>query len=66
VSTNERNEYLSGTWRDEQWLDNWTAVTQDGKLSAQFEHTMLVTDSGVDILTKRLKHNGLPYFMTGR
>lgn len=55
-----------GTWRDEQWLDNWTAVTQDGKLSAQFEHTLLVTDSGVDILTKRLKHDGLPYFMTGR
>jgi len=55
-----------GTWKDEQWLDNWTAVTQDGKLSAQFEHTLLVTDSGVDILTQRLKHDGKPYFMTGR
>nr|CAG4642988.1 EOG090X0POW [Evadne anonyx] len=53
-----------GTWRDEQWLDNWTAVTQDGKLSAQFEHTLLVTDSGVDVLTKRLKYDGLPYYMT--
>ena len=34
---------FAGTWRDEQWPDNWTAVTADGKLSAQFEHTLLVT-----------------------
>ncbi len=32
--------------------DGWTAVTADGRLSAQFEHTVLVTDSGHDILTK--------------
>jgi methionyl aminopeptidase len=32
--------------------DNWTAVTADGKRSAQFEHTLLVTEKGVDILTK--------------
>ncbi|MDR2301085.1 MAG: type I methionyl aminopeptidase [Deltaproteobacteria bacterium] len=31
--------------------DGWTAVTADGKLSAQFEHTMAVTDKGVDVLT---------------
>jgi methionyl aminopeptidase len=31
--------------------DGWTAVTVDGKLSAQFEHTIAVTDSGCDILT---------------
>lgn len=31
--------------------DNWTAVTADGKRSAQFEHTMLVTETGVEILT---------------
>jgi methionyl aminopeptidase len=31
--------------------DGWTAVTADGKLSAQFEHTMAVTESGADILT---------------
>ncbi len=32
--------------------DGWTAVTSDGRLSAQFEHTVLVTDEGVEILTK--------------
>lgn len=31
--------------------DGWTAVTVDGKDSAQFEHTVLVTESGVEILT---------------
>lgn len=31
--------------------DGWTARTIDGKLSAQFEHTVLVTDTGVEILT---------------
>ncbi|KAI7871144.1 peptidase M24, structural domain-containing protein [Spinellus fusiger] len=40
-----------GTWRDEIWPDNWTAVTKDGKRSAQFEHTLLVTEQGVEILT---------------
>lgn len=33
--------------------DEWTAVTADGRLSAQFEHTILVTDSGCEILTRR-------------
>ena len=32
--------------------DGWTAVTTDGKLSAQWEHTVLVTEDGVEILTK--------------
>ena len=32
--------------------DNWTARTSDGALSAQYEHTVLVTDDGVEILTK--------------
>ena len=31
--------------------DNWTAVTLDGKLSAQYEHTIMVTETGVEILT---------------
>jgi methionyl aminopeptidase len=31
--------------------DSWTAVTADGSLSAQFEHTVLVTDTGVEVLT---------------
>ena len=33
--------------------DGWTAVTRDHSLSAQWEHTLLVTDSGVEILTLR-------------
>lgn len=33
--------------------DRWTVVTMDNNLSAQFEHTVLVTDNGYEILTKR-------------
>jgi methionyl aminopeptidase len=40
-----------GTWQDELWDDGWTAVTADGKRSAQFEHTVVVTDGGAEILT---------------
>ena len=32
--------------------DGWTVTTADGSLSAQFEHTVLVTESGVEILTQ--------------
>lgn len=32
--------------------DNWTVRTKDGSLSAQWEHTILVTDTGYEILTK--------------
>lgn len=35
--------------------DRWTAVTKDKSLSAQFEHTVLVTDKGYEILTDRSK-----------
>ena len=44
-----------GDYRDVTWPDGWTAVTRDGKRSAQFEHTMIVTETGVDVLTKRLE-----------
>ena len=40
-----------GSWRYNSWDDGWTAVTADGKRTAQFEHTVLVTDTGVDVLT---------------
>lgn len=33
--------------------DNWTVITKDHSLSAQWEHTLLVTDDGVEILTLR-------------
>lgn len=52
-----------GTWHDEVWPDNWTAVTADGKRSAQFEQTLLVTDTGCEILTRRRTHDGQPWFM---
>jgi methionyl aminopeptidase len=31
--------------------DDWTAVTQDGSLSAHFEHTVAILDDGPEILT---------------
>jgi methionyl aminopeptidase len=59
-----------GTHRDKTWPDDWTSVTQDGSLTAQFgefhtscfqvhvltciEHTLLVTEDGVEVLTARL------------
>ncbi len=33
------------------WDDDWTVVTADGRRSAQFEHTLLVTETGAEILT---------------
>ena len=42
-----------GTYKDKTWPDQWTAVTCDGKRSAQFEHTLLVTEDGIEILTAR-------------
>ena len=33
------------------WEDEWTALTQDGRRSAQFEHTLVVTESGFELLT---------------
>ena len=33
------------------WDDDWTAVTTDGRRTAQFEHTMLVADDGVELTT---------------
>merc|ERR1712048_999960 len=38
---------------DKTWPDNWTAVTKNGKRSAQFEHVFLVTETGVEVLTAR-------------
>ncbi|KAH0697490.1 hypothetical protein KY289_014972 [Solanum tuberosum] len=34
------------------WDDDWTVVTEDGSLSAQFEHTILITADGAEILTQ--------------
>ena len=40
-----------GTYEWEMWDDNWTVTTKDKSLTAQFEHTIVVTDSGAEILT---------------
>jgi len=40
-----------GTHEWQMWDDGWTVVTRDRSRSAQFEHTLLVTDSGAEILT---------------
>ena len=40
-----------GAWQHKMWDDDWTAVTTDGRWTAQFEHTCLVTDDGVEVLT---------------
>jgi methionyl aminopeptidase len=40
-----------GTIEYDVWPDGWTAVTKDRKRTAQFEHTVLVTESGYEILT---------------
>jgi methionyl aminopeptidase len=40
-----------GSDKHRMWDDEWTAVTIDGQRTAQFEHTVLVTDDGFDVLT---------------
>jgi methionyl aminopeptidase len=42
----------AGGWQHKMVFDDdWTAITADGKRSAQYEHTVLVTDDGVEVLT---------------
>jgi methionyl aminopeptidase len=40
-----------GTWEETTWDDEWTAVTKDLKRTAQFEHTLVVTPTGAEVLT---------------
>eukprot|EP00331_Platyophrya_macrostoma_P034924 CAMPEP_0176445804 /NCGR_PEP_ID=MMETSP0127-20121128/23936_1 /TAXON_ID=938130 /ORGANISM="Platyophrya macrostoma, Strain WH" /LENGTH=339 /DNA_ID=CAMNT_0017831693 /DNA_START=215 /DNA_END=1234 /DNA_ORIENTATION=- len=42
----------AGVWKDVCWPDDWTITTADGKRSAQFEHTILITKEGHEFLTK--------------
>lgn len=48
----------AGDWRAEVLADRWTAVTVDGSLSAQYEHTVAVTPDGVRLLTVGAGHPG--------
>jgi methionyl aminopeptidase len=43
-----------GTHREKIWPDGWTSVTEDGRRSAQFEHTLVITPDGCEVLTARL------------
>lgn len=44
------------------WPDGWTATTTDGKRSAQFEHTLLITDTGVEALTGKTENSPLQFW----
>ena len=45
--------------------DGWTIVTKDHSLSAQWEHTVLVTDAGYEVLTRSAATPAPPQFVTG-
>lgn len=51
----------AGVWQDTHWVDEWTAVTVDGKRSAQFEDCLLVTETGYEVLTARTA-NSKPFW----
>ena len=44
------------------WPDRWTATTIDGLRSAQFEHTLLVTNTGVEALTAKNEYSPLQFW----
>ncbi|KAL7577785.1 hypothetical protein ACA910_010541 [Epithemia clementina (nom. ined.)] len=44
------------------WPDEWTATTVDGKRSAQFEHTLLITPDGVEALTGKTADSPLQFW----
>eukprot|EP00828_Plagiopyla_frontata_P010630 TRINITY_DN156_c0_g1_i6.p1 TRINITY_DN156_c0_g1~~TRINITY_DN156_c0_g1_i6.p1 ORF type:complete len:256 (-),score=49.59 TRINITY_DN156_c0_g1_i6:81-848(-) len=48
-----------GSYKDTRWPDDWTAVTMDGKRSAQFENTYVITEGGFECLTKRFADSPL-------
>lgn len=48
----------AGAWQHRMWEDGWTAVTVDGRRTAQFEHTVLVTDDGAEVLTASAPSSG--------
>mmetsp|Transcript_73672 Transcript_73672/g.213412 ORF Transcript_73672/g.213412 Transcript_73672/m.213412 type:complete len:404 (-) Transcript_73672:141-1352(-) len=44
------------------WPDDWTATTVDGKRSAQFEHSLLVTEEGVEALTAKNENSMVQFW----
>lgn len=51
-----------GSAKPLQWPDDWTATTIDGKRTAQFEHTLLVTPDGVEPLTGKLPSSPVQFW----
>jgi methionyl aminopeptidase len=51
-----------GSWRVRMWPDGWTAATEDRKRTAQFEHTIVVTDTAAEILTRPSDTTDHPYW----
>ncbi len=56
----------AGTHEVEVLDDEWTAVTVDGQLSAHFEHTILVTEAGPEVLTRARPGTRLEMSRPGR
>lgn len=52
----------AGTWKARVWSDGWTAVTADGSRTAQFEHTVLITDDEPELLTTPTDTSTHPYW----
>jgi len=50
-----------GVWQTKRLRDGWTVLTRDGELSAQFEHTILTTEDGSDVLTDPARLAGTAY-----
>jgi methionyl aminopeptidase len=46
--------------------DGWTVVTKDHSLSAQWEHTVLVTETGFEVLTLSARSPAIPAFITAQ
>ena len=53
----------SGKWDVKILNDGWTAVTRDKSLSAQFEHTLGITENGYEIFTESVKSYSKPPYL---
>jgi methionyl aminopeptidase len=53
----------AGDYRIRSMKDGWTVKTKDRSLSAQYEHTLVVTDNGCEIMTLR-KDETIPNVLT--
>ncbi len=51
-----------GSYRAQMWSDGWTATTTDRSRTAQFEHTILITEDGPEILTTPSDTSNHPYW----